>query len=116
MTRRTRETGLKRASGSRETSLVPASSLALVAMTTSAGSGEATLALIGREEEHGGDSDDRGRSGHRYSRQQGAEHRSVHRVFVQTGRCTTDFDEVTKDLLDLVNVLDNGESLQLGRA
>ena len=35
---------------------------------------------------------------------------------VHPGRCTTNLDEVTKDVLDLVNVLDSGRSLQFGRA
>jgi hypothetical protein len=41
---------------------------------------------------------------------------SVHRGLVQTGRGTTDLDEVTKDVLDLVRVLDDRKSLQFGLA
>ena len=43
-----------------------------------------------------GSHDDSGRDG------------SVHRGLVQTGRGTTDLDEVTKDVLDLGNVLNKG--------
>jgi hypothetical protein len=48
-----------------------------------------------------GSHDDSGRDG------------SVHRGLVQTGRGTTDLNEVTKDVLDLVNVLDSGYYLHL---
>jgi hypothetical protein len=37
---------------------------------------------------------------------------SVHRGLVQPEQCTTGLDEVTKDVLDLVRVLDDRESLQ----
>lgn len=41
---------------------------------------------------------------------------SVHRGLVQPGRCTTDLDEVPKDVLDLVRILDDREALQFCRA
>ncbi len=97
-----------------EVDLASASAPAPEAMTTSATSGEATLALIGHEEQQGCDSQGTGRSGHRQWRRPWAGHGSVHRGLVQPGRCTTDSDEMTKHMLDLISVPDNGNDLHLG--
>jgi hypothetical protein len=84
-------------------------------MTTFTEEDGATLAWIGEEDEGAGGSEGRGRLGRRHSRRQWAGYGSLHRHRVQPGRCTTDADEVPKDVVDLIGFLNNGRSLQFGR-